>query len=553
VIEEGHLMMENPPPNPPGKNELADFEEGLARKAVATRWVLLAVVAAALGAGGWLWVDWASRQPDEPSDLEKVMSGLFVDVQMEWFRSLALTSQYNRALQTEQTEKLDLAVGKLLGRLDEVAPELKDPMAAMLGELRDLDQMAFLLDEGTAPLQDGIRAVNEILAGYEPRLYIDPESFQGILDEDYLTAVMLLVYEVLGAEVFTSGTDGGEPVELLVVQRIDTLPPDVSRHGYVRQDDSRAAFILQKNATNFVTEYLLPSMQRPDMAFENLFGERLPDDLKQPYRALLDLVELELRDATGAEDALFEETVELLVERGKIYGRIHRNAERLGVLLRKPDGLLWPRGLLWKLLEENVALVKKGLELASRKDMDRLSEIQRRLENASHRRILDEMVRHLVSAVGVHEARHVVDVRLGRRAGDCIRSRVRLRDHDEDFWTEVELEARAYLTQLIETPAAAYMTLLSLLNHLYQRGGTVNFYAGRTILHSLAYDDDEEDIPDRAWEYLEEVAIRLVAMERDALSSRARDLYEDCFGEYTSLTRTRPDLAADSGCSAAPF
>ncbi|MFH1530034.1 MAG: hypothetical protein ABIK09_04760 [Pseudomonadota bacterium] len=534
----------------PSKDDLAEFEEGLAKKARAIRWVILAVAIVAAVVGGWLWADWSSRQPDEPTDLEKALSGPFVEVQMEWFRSLALTSQYNRSLQMEQSEKLDLAVGRLLNRLEEVAPELKEPMAALLGSLRELDQAAFLLDEGTGPLRERIHAVNDVLADLEPRLYVDPESFQGILDKDYLTAVMLLVYEVLGTEIFTPQTGDEDPVELLVVQRIDTLPPDSSRHGYVRQEDTRAAFILQKNATNFVTEYLLPSMQHPDMAFENLFGDRLPDDLKKPYRALLQLVEIELRTAAGAEDALFEETVELLVDRGKVYGKIEKNAERLGIRLHKPDGLIWPQGLLWKLIEENVAVTKKGQELASRRDLNRLSKIQRTLGDGTHRRVLVAMLDHLVGAVGVHEARHVLDVRQGHTAGDCIRRRVRLRDGDEDFWTEVELEARAYLTQLIEMPEASYMTLLSLLNHLYQRSGNVNFYAGRTLLHSLAYDEEEDDIPDRAWEYLEEVAIRLAAMERDDLKERARALYEDCFGEYVSLSRAAPDRAdPGGGCS----
>ncbi len=544
------------PPTPPvtPKDDLADFEEGLAKKARATRWVVLALALVAMAAGGWFWADWSARQPDEPTELEKVMSGPFVDVQMEWFKSLALTSQYNRSLQTEQSEKLDLAVGGLLNRLDEIAPDLKEPMAGMLGALRELDQMAFLLDEGTAPLREKIHAVNEVLTGLQPRLYVDPESFQGVLDKDYLTAVMLLVYEVLGTEVFLAASEDLEPVELLVVQRIDTLPPDASRHGYVRQDDTGAAFILQKNATNFVTSYLLPSMQRPDMAFENLFGDRLPDDLKKPYRALLELVELELRAAAGAEDDLFEETVELLVERGRIYGKIEKNAERFGIRLRKPDGLIWPQGLLWKLIEENVALMKKGQELVPRKDMDRLSEIQRTLGDGAHREVLFAVVNHLVGAVGVHEARHVLDVRTGHRAGDCIRRRVRLRDHDEDFWTDVELEARSYLTQLIETPSAAYMTTLSLLNHLYQRSGTVNFYAARTILHSLAYEEEEEDIPDRAWEYLEEVAIRLAAMERADLATRARGLYESCFGDYIGLSREAPSHPdTGGGCAVAPL
>ena len=545
-------MAEQPPP-PKSTDDLVEFEQGLAKKARAIRWVIISLAVVAAVVGGWFWMDWSSRQPDEPSELEKVLSGPFVDVQMEWFRSLALTSQYNRSLQTEQSEKLDLAVGALLDRLDEVAPNLKEPIAAMLGTLRELDQMAFLMDEGTGALREKIHAVNEVLSGLEPRFYVDPEAFQGILDKDYLTAVMLLVYEVLGTEIFTPADESIPPVELLVVQRIDTLPPDASRHGYVRQEDSQAAFILQKNATNFVTDYLLPSMQRPDMAFENLFEGRLPDDLKRPYRALLELVELELRNVAGAETALFEETVELLAERGKIYGKIERSAERLGVRLRRPDGLLWPRGLLWKLLEENVALIKKGQELASRKDLDHLSEIQHILGDAAHREVLVAVTDHLVGAVGVHEARHVLDVREGHAAGDCIRRRVRLRDQDENFWTDVELEARAYLTQLVETPSAAYMTLLSLVNHLYQRSGTVNFYAARTILHSLAYNDDEDDIPDRAWEYLEEVAIRLAAMEREDLSTRARALYESCFGEYVGLTRATPDRAAASGgCSVAP-
>lgn len=535
-------------------NELAMFEERLARKARAIRWLIAGVVVAALGAGGWVWADWSSRRPDEPSELVKVLSGPFMDVQMQWFSTLALTSQYNRSLQAEETEKLDLAVGKLLNRLDEVAPTLKTPMAEMIGALRDLDQMAFLLDDGTGPLREKIHAVNEVLDGLEPRLRIDPEAFQGILDKDYLTALMLLVYEVLGTEVFQPDAADAEPVELLVVQRIDTLPPDMSRHGYVRPEDAEAAFILQKNATNFVTEYLLPSMQRPDMAFENLFGEQLPDDLKQPYRALLELVQLELRNAAGAEDALFDETVDLLIERGKIYGAIHRNAERLGVRLRKPDGLLWPRSLLWKLLEENVTLTKKGEELASRKKMDRLSELHHALGATAHRQVLTAMVDHLVAGVGVHEARHVLDLREEHRAGACIRDRVRLRDHDEEFWTDVELEARAYLTQLIETPEGAFMTILNLLNHLYQRSGSVNFYAGRTILHSLAYGEDEEDIPDRTWEYLEEVAIRLAAMELEDIQTRARALYEDCFGPYVALKRVTPDRTDDgAGCTIAPF
>jgi len=543
-----------PPPSNPVQDDLAMFEDGLARKTRVIRWVIAGVVVAALCTGGWVWADWSSRRPEEPSEMVKVLSGPFVDVQMQWFSTLALTSQYNRSLQAQQAEKLDLAVGKLLDRLDEVAPALKKPMAEMIGALRNLDQMAFLLDEGTEPLRNKIQAVNEILDGLEPRLRIDPEAFQGILDKDYLTALMLLVYEVLGTEVFQPESADAEPVELLVVQRIDTLPPDKSRHGYVRPEDAEAAYILQKNATNFVTEYLLPSMQRPDMAFDNLFGDQLPDDLKQPYRALLELVLLELRNAAGAEDALFDETVELLIERGEIYGKIHRNAQRLGVNLRKPDGLLWPRSLLWKLIEENVALTKKGEELASRRNMDRLSELHHALGDTAHRQILAAMVDHLVAGVGIHEARHVLDIREKHRAGACIRDRVRLRDHDEDFWTDVELEARAYLTQLIETPEGAFMTVLNLLNHLYQRSGSVNFYAGRTILHSLAYDEDEEDIPDRTWEYLEEVAIRLAAMEPDDIRTRALALYEDCFGPYVALKRVSSGRTdADGSCTVAPF
>jgi len=98
------------------------------------------------------------------------------------------------------------------------------------------------------------------------------------------------------------------------------------------------------------------------------------------------------------------------------------------------------------------------------------------------------------------------------------------------------------------------MTLLSLVNHLYQRSGTVNFYAGRTILHSLAYEEDEEDIPDRAWEYLEEVAIRLAAMEREDITTRARAFYEDCFGEYVGMSRATPEHPeAAGGCSVSPL
>jgi hypothetical protein len=73
---------------------------------------------------------------------------------------------------------------------------------------------------------------------------------------------------------------------------------------------------------------------------------------------------------------------------------------------------------------------------------------------------------------------------------------------------------------------------------------TVTFYAARTILHSMAYDPDETDLP-RRYEYLEELIMRVAALQPEEVTSRAEAFYGDCFEVYQPLERQTPEKISD--------
>lgn len=529
-------------------DETADLEASLARRGRTVRLVLLGIIALVLVAGTLAGLSYLKSKPQELSPLEKVFDQPFVELQLAWYAATSTSAQFNISIQQERAQALDQAITTFLTGLKEADEELVSPMAAVLDRLKKLTQSDVLLEEGNEELSKSLAAVNELLATRSPRLYLDGEPFSGFLQNEYITSLMIMVYQVLGVERIHV-KDSERIVELKIVRRVDTLPGTPSRRGYVRVGDTTSAFVLRENATTYITDRLLPAIKSPETSFRDSF-EDLPDSLIPPYKAMMELVKIEVRGGLSTDDATFNELMDLLMERSRILGTVLRSAERFSVRLPRPDGLVWPRGFLGQVFEENAKLLKKGDNLVTQNALDRLAEIQAILEDGKHAPVIEQFGDIAVGSIAVHEARHVLDLEDGREAGDCIRQRVALASRDLDFWTEIDLEARSYLTQLIESPTTSRMTQITLFHHLFQRDGTVAFYAARTILHSLAYEEGEKDIP-RGFAYLEELLMRVAALGPEEVAQKATELYDTCFDGYQGLERMAPEKVVEqsSGCS----
>ncbi len=536
--------------SPEEKTELDLLETRLKKRARVTRYVVLLLVAASLGLGAWLASGLASYTPPELTPLEKLLTRDFVDLQLEWFDAISATSQVNRRLAADRAEAFARRAEGFLDLSGKVAPQLREPLTKLLETMRRQDQITLLQsDTPSQALLPPTKEINAVLAGLEPRFVLDVESFEGLLDNQYLIGAMVVIYEHLATLRFRA--EGEEkPVELLVVRRRDALPADGYQHGYTRNSDTDLAFVLQDNATAMAAEYVFPSFERPDAAFEKRFGSRVPDDLKNPYRMLLELVHLELREHAGTDGERFKAIAANVARRQQIFKRAAEAAEKHNIHLKLPDGLVWPRSFASRVLLENMELNKKGEKLLYDADRDALVQVARALDNEESDAALKAVAGAIARSVGFHEARHVLDLREGRQAGQCILDRVRIVDRDPEFLRSVELECRAYLTELIEAPETLRLTLLSLVNHLYARSGTAYFYTARTLLHPLAFDKDEANIP-TGWEYVQELTIRLAAAEPPALAERARAFHAECFGPYVKLELVEEEIHREDagGCS----
>jgi hypothetical protein len=541
--------------SPEEKNELDMLEERLHKKAKMTRYIVAIIVIAAVGVGGWLASGISSYSPPEASPLEKLLTERFEEVQMAWFDTISSASVVNANMLAEKTGQFKEKTKAFLEEVGEVESSLKEPFTILLEAMGEQSQMSLLENEQPA---DAIRAqvalVNDALAKLSPRFHLDVDNFEGLLDNQYLMGVMVVVYEVLGTLQFTAGDGEDDKVDLLVVRRRDSLPAEGAVHGYVRRADTSVAFVLQDTATDFAARYIFPSFERSDAAFELRFKRRVPDGLKPAYKVLVELVQLELRKLTSLDEAAMKTVSGNVAKRARIYKRALEAAAKHGIDLKVPDGLVWPRSFASRLLLENTELHKRGEKLLYDQDKDDLIQISRALDDEATTVALQSIAHGITRSVAFHEARHVIDVRNEVEAGECVRNRVQITDDDPDFLRTVELEARSRLTELIEAPETVRLSLLNTISHLYYRSGTANYYAARTILHPLVFAKDEENIP-RGWDYQEEMTMRLGAATPEDIKTKAIAFYEECFGPYVPLkivVEERAEAEA-TGCSVSGF
>ncbi len=544
-------MPEPKPPLNPHQDELTDLEASLKKKARVTRWIVVAILAASAAVAVWFGGQLLSFGPPKPTAVESLLTGPFVELQLSWFETLTTGSRINKNLQADRARAFKEAADKFIEEAEAVDSSLADPFRTLTDVMGKYDQVTFLIEDGNKELMAASTAVNEALAKLSPRMVIDVEPFEGLLNDNYVTASMLFVFEVLETRRFDWGDGSGEPVELKVVRRRDTLSSEAYLHGYVRRADSSAAYVLQDNATSFAARSIFPSFKNPSITFEKQFGRRVPEFMSEPYRVLLELVQLELKSAAGADDELFNRTAELVSKRERIYQRVEEKAAKMGISIRKPDGLLWPRSFTHEVLKHQTETKKQGEQLMVDRDEDDLVSISSELDSDEHVRVLEAVAGLITTSVAFHEARHVLDVKQGLEPGDCVLERVRITDNDLDFLRSVEMEGRAFLTEVIEAPEAMRLTLLQLANHLYYRNGTVYFYTARTVLRPLAFTDDEKENLPSGWDYLEELTLRLASLDKEVLRNRARELYRQCFGEYVVLQPRPPEKPDAGGCSVA--
>jgi hypothetical protein len=537
--------------SPEEKTELDLLEKRLKKRARIARFAVIIILAATLGTGAWLASGVASYSPPAASPLEQLLTQEFQEVQFAWFDTISSTSRVNASMAADKQAKYQARAEAFLASAEAVDASLKAPLAGLLETMGKQNQMTLLEEEQPA---DTIRApvalVNDALAKLSPRFYLEVDNFEGLLNDQYLMGVMVVVYEVLGTQRFSGGEGPDGQVEMLVVRRRDSLPAEGAAHGYARRDDTTVAFVLQDAATQFAASTILPSFERPDAAFELRFEKRVPDRLKPAYRVLVELVHLELRTLSGLDDAAMKVVAGNVAKRARIFKRASEAAAKHGVELKLPDGLVWPPSFASRVLLENSKLHKRGEKLLYDADKDDLIQITRTLDTPETIVALNALAQGIARSVGFHEARHVLDIRGDVEAGECIRDRVQITDGDQDFLRTVELEARSRLTELIEAPETVRLSLLSLVSHMYSRNGTANFYAARTLLHALAFAKDEEGIP-RGWDYLEELTLRLGAASPEEIAKRSRAFYETCFGPYVPLQLVLDDHPepATGGCS----
>lgn len=544
-------MPDQRPPINPHQDELTDLETSLKNKARVTRWIAVAIMAAFAGAAVWFGGKLISFGPPKPTPVETLLTGQFIELQLSWFETLTTGSRINKNLQADRARSFKEAADEFVAEAENVDSTLAASFRTLTDVMGKHDQVTFLIEDGNKELREASAAVNEALSTLSPRLVVDVEPFEGLLNDNYVTASMLFVYEVLETWRFDWGDGSGEPVELKVVRRRDTLSTEAYLHGYVRRQDASAAYVLQDNATSFVARSIFPSFKNPGIIFEKQFGRRVPEFMNEPYRVLLELVQLELKSAAGADDELFNKTAELVSRRERIYQRVEEKAEKMGIRIRKPDGLLWPRSFTHEVLKHQTETKKQGEQLMVDRDEDDLIAIAAELDSDEHERVLEAVAGLITRSVTFHEARHVLDVRQGLEPGDCVLDRVRITDDDMDFLRSVEMESRAFLTEVIEAPEAMRLTLLQLANHLYYRNWTVYFYTARTVLQPLAFTEEEKDSLPSGWDYLEELTLRLASLDKEVLRNRARKLYGECFGEYVGLQPRPPEKPAGGGCSVA--
>ncbi len=533
------------------RTELDVLEEGIRRRARAARWTMLLVVGILVGGGFWAGVTMLGYAPGEPEPVEELLVGPFGELQLEWFESLSLSARVNKRMETEKKELFRKAAEEFLAKAREVDPTLEEPFRKLTDTMGGHDQVSLIVADPYDALSGAVGAVNDVLAQLHPRFLLDVEPFEGLLDEQYLLGGMICTYEVL-EELRFQRPAGGEPADLLVVRRRDYMPADSYRQGFVRRKDSKVALVLQDNATAFAADYLFPSFERPDAAFDLRFGDNVDPELKAPYRAMVELAQLELKQAAGAEEETFRTVVSAVAKRSVIYRKIDYNVEKLGVRLKRPDGLLWPRSFPYEVQRKNTEANKRGEKLIPEEDRKAFFRVSEELDDDEANRILAAVSRLISRSVGFHEARHVFDIRDDVDAGTCVRAQVHLADDDPDFLRDVDLEMRSHLTQMVESPQTVRLTLLTLLSHLYQRSGTVYFYAARTLLHPLAW-RDPDDKPPYGLAYAEELTLRLAALEPEELQSRAMAVWKECYGEeYPALKLEEAEAEASAGgCSIA--
>lgn len=541
--------------SPEDKTELDMLEQRLQKRSRMTRYVGIAILVGALGVGGWLASGIASYAPPEASPLEQLLTEDFAELQLAWFDTISSASRVNAGMAAEKQGQFNEKVDRFIAKVAEVEPELKESFTRLTQTMSKQNQMTLLEEENPSDaIRKPVSAVNEVLARLEPRFYLEVDNFEGLLDNQYLMGTMLLVYEVLGTLSYRGGDEEGNDAQLLVVRRRDSLPAQGAAHGYVHRDDTSVAFVLQDTATQFAADYIFPSFGRPEAAFELRFERGVPDRLKAPFKVLVELVHLELRTLAGLDEETMKTVAGNVARRARIFNRASEAALKHGVDLKLPDGLVWPRSFASRVLLENTELNKRGEELLLDGDKDSLIQVSRALDNDVATAALDAIAQGITRSVGFHEARHVLDIRSEVEAGTCLQERVQITDDDPDFLRSVELEARARLTQFIEAPETVRLTLLSTVAHLYSRSGTADFYAARTILHPLAFADDEENIP-RGWDYVSELTLRLGAAPPETLATSARAFYEECFEPYVPLRLTTEErlVQESAGCSAAGF
>lgn len=532
----------------PHLDELTSLEEKLRSRARISRFIVLGVLITALSTVVWFSGKLFSFGPPEADPLEQVLAQPFLNLQLSWFETLTPQARMNEELQASYKEQFDKDARHFLEQVFEVESDLVPLFKTLIDVMGRFDQLTFLVDDGQTDIKSAVEQVNSRLADYQPRFVLDVEPFDGLIDNKYVTSVMIFVYEVLDTRSFVTATDPLQTVDLLVVRRRDALPTDPYQHGYVRRSDASAAFVLQDNSTSFIAQFLFPSFANSDAAFDKRFGNEVPEELRSPYGVLVELARLELKSVVFAGDEKLKELAAAVAKREKIYQRLEDKAQAMGSRLRKPDGLLWPRSFTHRVLMENTAAHRRGESLLMDSEMDTLLEIANSLDDDEAVATLRQVSDLITDSVAFHEARHVLDVHDEREASQCIRDSVRITDEDEDFWRTVDYETRAYLTQVIEHPPTLRLSLLGLLNHLYSRSGTAYFYTARVILRSLAFQDDEEDIP-AGWAYVEELTTRLASLDGDTVRLRAADFYKECFGEYQPLQLHQPDDEEGAGCS----
>ena len=538
----------------PEPNELDALELSLKKKARMTRIMVVAILVLVVGVGGWFGLGLWSYTPPEPTPLEELLTGPFVEVQLSWFDMLSTSARVSEVLAADKLQKLRAANTDFITQAKEVDPKLEEPFKALLAKMESHDQFSLLAEEPDKALAKEVSDVNAVLATMTPKFVLDVEPFEGLLGDKYLVGGIVCVYELLETYRFKTDDPEALPIELKVVRRRDAMPGASHRHGFVNREDAAVALVLQDNATTFAADYIFPSFERVDAAFDKRFEKQVDDYLKEPYGVLVELVQLELRTLAGGDEKVFKEAAANVAKRAKIYARIEEKADKLGIRLKSPGGLLWPRTFANKVLMENTKAGKEGERLIHESNVETLIHIARALDDAEADRMLGAVTAAITRSVAFHEARHVVDIRDERWSSLCIDNRVQITDGDPEFLRDVELEARAYLTQIVESPETIRQTLLSLVSHLYYRSGTSRFYAAREILHPLVFEKGEKNIP-RGYEYLKEMTLRLGALQPDLLEQRALGFWQECFEEeypQIDLISAAPTEPPD-GCSVSGF